>query len=90
MIPIYDVRIQANHQPDNYRITWQNMQQQTADYFDQTQHLLTEAENNHLWQLPEHQQDIGRKLFRFLDGDARHLSRALAEAAGLGNATPLV
>ncbi len=84
MATIYDVQIQSNNQPDTYRITWKNIQQQSQDYFDQTDHLLSEAEASRQWQMPEYQRHIGRKLFHFLDGDGRHLTRALLEAAQQG------
>lgn len=86
MATIYDVQIQSNNQPDTYRIIWKNIQQQSQDYFDQSDHLLTEAEASRQWQMTEYQQHIGQKLFRFLDGDGRHLTRALAEAAQQGEA----
>lgn len=36
-----------------------------------------------MWLKPEHHLGLGQKLFRFLDGDGRHLQRCLEEAGKL-------
>lgn len=75
---IYNVTIKPTNK-NCFHITWHNVEENTVDSFEQTTDITPE-ETQKLWQQPEHQRSIGEKLFRFLDGDARHFLRALNEA----------
>ena len=76
--------IEATNTRGTFHITWYNIEKNTADHFDQSAIEITPDEANKLWQKLPHQLTIGKKLFHFLDGDARHLQRALNEAAREG------
>jgi tetratricopeptide (TPR) repeat protein len=79
MAIIYKVTVEPGESENRFHVTWHNVGTDTADSFDRSAEVTPE-ETQRLWQYPRHQLEIGRKLFRFLDGDARHLQRALAEA----------
>ncbi|RIK77658.1 hypothetical protein DCC62_09130 [candidate division KSB1 bacterium] len=81
MTVIYTVNIDRN--ANGYKITWRNLAAQTENSFTQSDHILTREEVERLWLIPKHHHALGQKLFRFLDGDARHLTRSLEEAAKL-------
>lgn len=83
---IYKVKIEPIPKKDAFGITWTNVGKQTDDYFEQSDFFLTPDEVERLWLTVKHQLGIGQKLFRFLEGDARHLHRALDEAAKQGEA----
>ncbi len=85
---IYEVRIDSTGNLNSYRIHWQNLAAQSQDAFTQPDHAPTSDEVQRLWLKPVHHHALGQKLFRFLDGDARHLQRALTEAAEHGE--PLI
>ena len=76
---IYNVTIKPMENENGFRITWYNVESNTVDSFEQVTDISPE-ETQRQWHHPEHQLDIGEKLFRFLDGDARHFLRALNEA----------
>jgi tetratricopeptide (TPR) repeat protein len=80
----FEVKVESLADQSSYRLTWRNLSTQTQDAFVQSQHALTREEVEQLWLEPQHQLRLGQKLFRFLDGDARHLQRALYEAAQHG------
>lgn len=67
-----------------FRITWHNVEANTEDFFEQSAGEIMQDETWKFWQNPLYQLNIGRKLFRFLDGDSRHLQRALDEAGQQG------
>lgn len=79
MAIIYKVTIKHEGKGNLFRITWHDMMANTEDFFTQAAEV-TQDETEELWQFPLHQLPIGQKLFRFLDGDARHLMRALDQA----------
>jgi hypothetical protein len=79
----YEVIIDLNADQKAYHIRWRNLAAQTENSFVQANHGLTHEEVEHLWLKPEYHHALGQKLFRFLDGDARHLQRSLDEAAKL-------
>jgi tetratricopeptide (TPR) repeat protein len=81
---VYEIRIDPADTPPAYRLCWRNLAAQTENTFIQSNHALTREEVEHLWLKPKHHHALGQKLFRFLDGDARHLTRALDEAAHQG------
>ena len=85
---IYEVRIDSTDNPKSYSIHWHNLAAQSQNAFTQFDHAPTPDEVQRLWLKPEHHHALGQKLFRFLDGDARHLQRALTEAADHGE--PLI
>ncbi len=80
---VYEIRIDPANAPHAYRLRWRNLATQTENSFTQSNHTLTREEVEHLWLKPEYHHALGQKLFRFLDGDARHLQRSLDEAAKL-------
>jgi hypothetical protein len=79
----YEVKIDLNADQKTYHIRWRNLVAQTENVFAQADHALTREEVEHRWLKPEYHHALGQKLFRFLDGDARHLQRSLDEAAKL-------
>lgn len=81
MSVIYTVNVDRN--ANGYKITWRNLAAQTENNFIQYDHMLTREEVERLWLIPKHHHALGQKLFRFLDGDTRHLTRSLEEAAKL-------
>jgi tetratricopeptide (TPR) repeat protein len=74
---------------NRFRITWHNVEANTEDFFEQSAVEIMLDEIGRLWQQPQHQLDIGRKLFRFLDGDSHHLQQALSEADHQGESLQL-
>jgi tetratricopeptide (TPR) repeat protein/GTPase SAR1 family protein len=81
---IYNVNIEPTGKENQYRITWHNIEANTEDFFEQSAAVIMPDKIGWLWQQPQHQLDIGRKLFRFLDGDSRYLQRALDDASQKG------
>jgi len=80
---IYNVTIDPTDTGNRFRITWQNMETNTVNFFDQESEM-TEEETQRLWQWPQCQLSIGRKLFRFLDGDLHYFQQALKRANYMG------
>jgi hypothetical protein len=76
---IYNVTIKPAGKENLYQVIWHNVETNAQDCFS-WEAEITPEETARLWQKPENQATIGEKLFRFLDGDARHLARALQEA----------
>jgi len=76
---IYHVAIEPTDKKDLFHITWTNPEENTRDSFEQNAEITPE-EAEKLWWQPKYQWGIGEKLFRFLDGDTRHLLRALEHA----------
>jgi hypothetical protein len=76
---IYNVTIEHTGDENRFHISWHNAEANTEDSFYQMTDITPEETEN-LWEQPEHQSAIGQKLFRFLDGDARHFRRALEQA----------
>jgi len=72
-----------------FRINWYNVEANREDFFEQSAGEIMQDETWRLWQNPLNQLNIGRKLFRFLDGDSRHLQRALEEANQQGESLHL-
>jgi len=79
----YEVKIDRNADQKTYHIRWRNLAAQTENAFAQADYGLTREEAERLWLKPEYHHALGQKLFRFLDGDGRHLQRSLDEAAKL-------
>jgi tetratricopeptide (TPR) repeat protein len=80
MAIIYKVTIGPAEKVNRFHITWHNLETNTEDYFEQSSEEIKPDEMVRLWQQPRHHLDVGRELFRFLDGDSRCLERALEEA----------
>ena len=85
----YQVTIEPTDTNGKFRITWHNLETNTADHFDQSAIEITPDEADKLWQKLPYQLTIGKKLFGFLDGDAGYLQRALDEAARQGESLQL-
>jgi hypothetical protein len=85
---IYEIRIDPVENKNGYRLTWRNLAAQTQEVFEQADINLTPTELENFWKQQANHLALGQKLFRFLDGDARHLQRALDEADQHGE--PLV
>jgi tetratricopeptide (TPR) repeat protein len=80
---IYEVTITPAGIENHYTITWFNPDTNTRDSFDSRAELSPE-ETGRMWEKLPQQLPIGQKLFRFLDGDARHFKRALEDASRWG------
>jgi len=76
---IYNIIIKPTAKEKIFQVTWHNVETNVQDCFTQEAEITPE-ETRYLWKKPDYQVSIGEKLFRFLDGDARHLARALKEA----------
>ena len=77
---IYEARIDSTDNPKSYRIHWHNLAAQSQDAFTQFDQAPTSDEVQRLWLKPAYHHSLGQKLFRFLDGDARQLQRAIDDA----------
>ncbi len=80
---IYNVTIEPTDTGNRFRITWQSMETNSVNSFDQESEMTLE-ETQRLWQWPRCQLSIGRKLFRFLDGDLHYFQQALNRANYMG------
>lgn len=80
----YEVKIEPITDKNAYRVTWLDVAAQTQDVFTQAGINLTPEELESFQTQHANHLAFGQKLFRFLDGDARHLQRALDEAAKQG------
>jgi tetratricopeptide (TPR) repeat protein len=93
MAIIYKVTIEQAEKEagkeNRFRITWYSIEANTEDFFEQSAREIIQDETWRLWQNPLNQLNIGRKLFHFLDGDSRHLQRALEEASQQGESLHL-
>ncbi|MFH1943533.1 MAG: tetratricopeptide repeat protein [bacterium] len=81
---LYRISIEPTEKEKVYRIVWTDVANQHQDHFHQTADEITQEEVDRLWLQSSNQKSIGNKLFGFLDGDAKHLNRALDEAAKQG------
>ena len=79
MAVIYDVTIKFVETENIFNVAWKNVETNTEDSFNQAAEITPE-ETEELWQYRVYQLTIGQKLFRLLDGDARHFVRALGQA----------
>jgi tetratricopeptide (TPR) repeat protein/MinD-like ATPase involved in chromosome partitioning or flagellar assembly len=77
----YRVTITPAEKENAFNICWINLRTNTLDCFVQESPGITARDVDRLWQNQVNALEIGRKLFRFLDGEARHLERALEESA---------
>lgn len=93
MAIIYKVTIEPAEKEagkeNRFRITWHNVEANTGDFFERSAGEILQDETWRVWQNPLNQLNIGRKLFRFLDGDSRYLQRALEEANQQGESLHL-
>jgi tetratricopeptide (TPR) repeat protein len=76
---VYNVTITPGQKQNQFHLTWYNSANNSQDGFI-TETNITPEETQRLWLLPQYRLTLGRELFRFLDGDSRHLQRALAAA----------
>jgi hypothetical protein len=76
---VYKVTITPGQKENQFHIAWYNPENDSQDGFI-TGTNITPEETQRLWPLPQYRLNLGQKLFRFLDGDSRHLERALAAA----------
>lgn len=81
---IYNVTIKPLEKENLLNITWHKPETGTVDSFDQSAEI-TQEEAQWLWQLPRHRLIIGKKLFRFLDGESHHFQQALEYALQKGD-----
>jgi tetratricopeptide (TPR) repeat protein len=79
----YKVTVNTTTKKNVFHIVWKNIETREEKSFNQPAEINQE-EYKKLWQYPEHQLSIGRKLFVFLNGDHRFFQLALNEAAGKG------
>jgi hypothetical protein len=89
MALIYNVTIEPGDKEGGFHIAWQKWGTHQRDVFDQQAGDISQEKVERLWQQPRYQPDVGRKLFRFLDGDNRCLQRALDEAHRKGETLQL-
>lgn len=80
----YDIKIEPTKTENSFRITWTNLATQQENSFDQSAVAINREEIARHWLQTEYQLPIGNLLYRFLDGEGRHLQRALEEAAKQG------
>ncbi len=82
---IYNVTIKPDKKENFFQVTWHNVETDSQDCFSREAEITPE-DTGWQWQNTENQVALGEKLFRFLDGDARHLARALNDANLQGEA----
>ena len=83
------VTVSPTGQEDRFQVTWYDVEAESEDSFEQPAGEITAREVESSWEHPAHQTGVGELLFRFLDGDARHLKRALDKAGRRGGALRL-
>jgi len=81
---IYQVTISPAGEEKLFNITWFNRQNREEKSFTQSAADITTVDEERLWQKPQLQLEMGRKLYGFLDGSSRYLERALLEAGQHG------
>jgi len=81
---IYNVTVNPTEEDSRFLIRWRNENAGTEDCFETSAAEMIPGDIRTLWLQPQHQMDIGQRLFHFLDGDARHFQRALNEANRAG------
>ncbi|HLP58113.1 MAG TPA: hypothetical protein VK186_04750, partial [Candidatus Deferrimicrobium sp.] len=75
----YKITVEPAGETDQFLITWLDIEKKTQQSF---QHPLpVTPEDLASWHGMRRAQEVGEKLYRFLDGDCRCLATALAEAA---------
>lgn len=79
----YEVKVLPEKE-NQFRITWFNKQSLEEYNFLQEAPRISADEVHLLRYNPDHRYEIGRKLFRFLDGHDQYLSKALTEADRVG------
>jgi len=82
---IYQVKISPAGEEKLFNISWIDRQNREEKSFTQPASEITADELERLWQNPQLQLEMGRKLYRFLDGGSRFLERALLEAGHQGD-----
>lgn len=85
---MYEVTVAAG-EDNRFHITWLNKQSREEERFLQEAPEITADQLNQLRFNPLGGLDTGKKLYRFLDGDAGHLTRALTEAGQYGGSLVL-
>jgi tetratricopeptide (TPR) repeat protein len=83
-------QITPSQKENGFHIVWHNVEVNTEDSFVTYASEITAEELETLWQKPQHQLEIGSKLFRFLDGDSHCLQKALDLAARQGEPLTLL
>jgi len=68
---IYQVTISPAENEKLFNITWFNQENREEKSFTQPAADITAEELERLWQNPQFQLEMGRKLYRFLDGSSR-------------------
>ncbi|UCH95620.1 MAG: tetratricopeptide repeat protein [Candidatus Aminicenantes bacterium] len=84
MTIIYKITITPAEKEKTFRITWFNPDDGTEDSFNQSLRGINPGEMAAHWSHFNYQISIGEKIFHFLDGDSRHLSRALDQSRQQG------
>ncbi|MCP4157659.1 MAG: tetratricopeptide repeat protein, partial [bacterium] len=79
MPTILNITITPTAKKNRHRITLNDERTGQTTTFESPPEL-TEGEASHLWRNAQYQKAIGEKLYRFLDGDTHHLTRALEKA----------
>jgi tetratricopeptide (TPR) repeat protein len=80
----YRVTITPTGKENLFEICWFDLTKSTEDCFVQAGPDFVAPGIDRWWQNQEGALNIGRELFKFLDGNARHFQRVLAEANGQG------
>jgi len=73
MTCIYKVTVKGPGKENLYRVTWFNTQTEEEDHFKTEAAEITPEDITSQWHLPAYRLETGRRLFRFLNGDAGHL-----------------
>ncbi|MCP4216291.1 MAG: tetratricopeptide repeat protein [bacterium] len=87
----YNVSITKLEKEKAYRVTWRDIEANSEDYFEAEAPDLGQAEihADTFWPGGQEALNIGSRIFNFLDGDARHFSRALSDAEAEGKTLEL-
>jgi tetratricopeptide (TPR) repeat protein len=84
--PVYRVNVTLAEEEDRFRITWFEVETSRQDVFETPAQDFTSGRVyvKTLWKSEKHALETGGKIFRLLNGDAKHLDKALEKARHSG------
>jgi tetratricopeptide (TPR) repeat protein len=79
---VFRVNVTKTEEENRFQVTWFDLEQKQKDCFEAQapEFEIGSIYARTLWKSEEHALETGEKLYRFLDGDSRHLERALKNA----------
>jgi tetratricopeptide (TPR) repeat protein len=88
---VFRVNVTKTEEENRFQVTWFDLEQKQKDCFEAQapEFEIGSIYARTLWKSEEHALETGEKLYRFLDGDSRHLERALKNAWRKGQSLEL-